>query len=140
VKTRFQSLPFKYATCSATPWTAEVETAFEKMQSQVIKMYELAFNRYNGVCEKCGRAGGSSKVRGAAEPADLRMISCGRCRAACWCSEQCKYQDAERHAASCQRRDEKESAANRPLHRALSGMDKDGRGVLSLALHNRPLT
>ena len=31
-----------------SPWTKEVETAFEKMQSQVIKMYELAFNRYNG--------------------------------------------------------------------------------------------
>ena len=38
------------------------------------------------------------------------------------------------------RRARRESAANRPLHRALSGMDKDGRGVLSLALHNRPLT
>jgi hypothetical protein len=74
------------------------------------------------VCEKCGRAGGISKVRGGAEPDDLRMISCARCRAACWCSEQCKYQDAERHAATCQCRDENVNNANRPLHRALPGM------------------
>ena len=121
-----------------SPWTKEVQKAFEKMQSQVIKMYELAFNRYNGVCEKCGRSPG---VGGARNDDGLRMISCSRCRSACWCSEKCKYDDANRHAELCLPRDALPAAGggrvaggigaaprgNQPLHRALSGMDADGK-------------
>lgn len=93
----------------------------------VIKAYETAFNRYNGVCARCGRAGPSA-TSAAAEP-DLRIISCPRCRSRCWCSERCQREDAEGHGRECVAR---YAGSVRP-HEALEGMDEDGGAAMTAA-------